>query len=826
MDYNDDWSILLRGHPIFLPNDDLATGAGTSAAAELSQATLAQNAYPGRRQTMLIKDTELIVAVKKELRVTSLKDAQLSKSMRKTYKVLHTPGLSFEIRQLAINPSGKLLAIAGSHEVAVVVLPRPGYMRLVSTNIDCKSIKVGQPYHGVSTSSPIAKIQWHPWGDSGSTLLVMTADGKLREYDISVDTEEPAQVVSFVPERKRSFNAFDESENEVVSFTLGKGRADWGPLTVYTVMKSGDVYAICPYLPQNASVPSSYLHALDCYVNAKQEYLAKYSSKEVQALSVLYDYQRKYINALLKQLPAGTNFPAPSRTATLHPPQTLKHLPRRQGPFLLQPAPRELPGSNYTDATDIVYLSFGSDGVRDEDNEKERLGLVLIASQDGKVDVCLDVDKVEARWDTSKTDEEWPMLAVYETVDLGLLDLLATQPPSVNLLEANHPVIFPDPIHDDTVYVYHAFGTHSLNFERILKIGDALRGDDDASLLDALEQRPSTDVRHIVSTFSIESMASHPVLAVAIPNDVYLAYSISVLTSAMHIASFSLNMRLESAADPPSKAADKEKESVDFLKPLPGPPAYVPFPGAKPYELPPILSQPVATRFSVDPAHKNKELRITPDTLRYLHQQVERFSSAIRDAQSAYKDALQRREMQLLELTRQTVKMQEIREKVETLKGTRQHETEERVKQLRDSQSALMGRLDAVLQAMMKRANPELTDQEKKWFDELKRMEAEVLGSGGHTSESLRARISQLQREIARLRPQLEAVRSKQTALVRASPEPTSTLGASQVSEFDQHFNKERTRIQKMQKELVNLAKALNHPITRPPSLSNSFSGN
>ena len=155
MDYSDDWSTLLNGHPIFLPKDDLAAGVGPSAATELSQATLAQNASPGRQQTMLIKDTELIVAVKNELRVTSLKEAQLSKSMRKTYKVctafnattlrvelrmqtLHTPGLSFDIRQLAVNPSGKLLAVAGSHQIAVVVLPRPGYMRLVPTNIDCK----------------------------------------------------------------------------------------------------------------------------------------------------------------------------------------------------------------------------------------------------------------------------------------------------------------------------------------------------------------------------------------------------------------------------------------------------------------------------------------------------------------------------------------------------------------------------------------------------------------------------------------------------------------------------------------------------------------
>lgn len=75
------------------------------------------------------------------------------------------------------------------------------------------------------------------------------------EYDISVDAEDPLQVVSFVPDRRRSsktFNATDATEREVASFTLGKGKADWGPLTIYAVMKNGDVYAVCPYMPKNA----------------------------------------------------------------------------------------------------------------------------------------------------------------------------------------------------------------------------------------------------------------------------------------------------------------------------------------------------------------------------------------------------------------------------------------------------------------------------------------------------------------------------------------------------------------------------------------------
>lgn len=74
----------------------------------------------------------------------------------------------------------------------------------------------------------------------------------------------------------------------------------------------------------------------------------------------------------------------------------------RQGPFLLQPSPRSLEDSEGGDTTDIAYLSF----LRDDDDEDagatERLGIVIVTHQDGKVDVCLDVEKVEARWESKQ----------------------------------------------------------------------------------------------------------------------------------------------------------------------------------------------------------------------------------------------------------------------------------------------------------------------------------------------------------------------------------------------------------------------------------------
>lgn len=125
-------------------------------------------------------------------------------------------------------------------------------MVLLSLLTFVRSLRIGTSYHSKSTSS-IAKADWHPWGAAGTTLLVMTVDGKLREYDVSFDPEEPQNTLDFVSEKKRgSYAAIDDSEREVASFTFGKGKADWGPLTIYALMKSGDIYAICPYLPENA----------------------------------------------------------------------------------------------------------------------------------------------------------------------------------------------------------------------------------------------------------------------------------------------------------------------------------------------------------------------------------------------------------------------------------------------------------------------------------------------------------------------------------------------------------------------------------------------
>ena len=106
------------------------------------------------------------------------------------------------------------------------------------------------------------------------------------------------------------------------------------------------------------------------------------------------------------------------------------------------------------------------------------------------------------------------MLAVYETIDFGLVSTLkdlSTIPPNfaplLDLLHGNHPTFLLDPLHDDTVYVYHAFGVHALDVAPVLQsLTSALRTDDeDDSVLKAgLEKSVMTNVQPILNTFSVE----------------------------------------------------------------------------------------------------------------------------------------------------------------------------------------------------------------------------------------------------------------------------------------------------------------------------------
>ena len=108
---------------------------------------------------------------------------------------------------------------------------------------------------------------------------MLTRDGLLREYSVNEDPQEPTQTIDFIASNSNSrdnkrntsgygmnsirspskrggggggFSADDINASRAVAFCFGEGKGDWGPLTIYGLMKNGDISAISPFLPKRS----------------------------------------------------------------------------------------------------------------------------------------------------------------------------------------------------------------------------------------------------------------------------------------------------------------------------------------------------------------------------------------------------------------------------------------------------------------------------------------------------------------------------------------------------------------------------------------------
>ena len=101
MDGDEDWNAFLKDHPIFTnakgkcvasANDDVSLELSLNTLPDFTADDLDGDVLTpsGRRQVMVIKDYDLILALGNEIRMASLGDAKLSRSgvpEQKTYKV-------------------------------------------------------------------------------------------------------------------------------------------------------------------------------------------------------------------------------------------------------------------------------------------------------------------------------------------------------------------------------------------------------------------------------------------------------------------------------------------------------------------------------------------------------------------------------------------------------------------------------------------------------------------------------------------------------------------------------------------------------------------
>jgi nucleoporin NUP82 len=360
-----------------------------------------------------------------------------------------------------------------------------------------------------------------------------------------------------------------------------------------------------------------------------------------------------------------------------------------------------------------------------------------------------------------QNETDLPVLAACETLNLGLAS--SFQPDQdCSSLDSNALNFVADPIYPEVVYIYHAFGVHSVS---LLPVLEAL------SLPAGSAQERHCVLQQELSTASLNNPnESLPVSGCALIRDVYLGYSLLMMTNTFQLVARERSL----AAEAPIPVLENPVRAVDEG------PAYLPLLSRPVFDLPSPFNKPLhnlsQTRFAVPPGESSA--RITATTLRFLGQTVEKLRSSIRDLTQVNSAVQQRFDTQCKELGRQLGKIAEATQLVEGNEDDLAA-LEGRLLQATTAQAELVRRLDSTLHRLRQSHVPELSEREKDWFEELSRFQTQV--DPDTHGKTLRARLDQARSQLHLLKDQIE----QRTTSEEADAGDMGQLGKSQLQRIE-----------------------------------------
>lgn len=168
----------------------------------------------------------------------------------KSFKTFKTsPEIDFSVRYIVFNRTGRTLAIAGDTGLVVVdLVPHLSTPSNSSGSVTvCRPSKVGGgKLFGKKSWNAlrILQVEWHPYSDTH--LGVLSTDGVLRLFDLSLDVEEAEQeyhLQAEIPSRPGP-----QPLARAVGFAFG-GEHLWDRFTVFILFSNGSIYVLCPVVP-------------------------------------------------------------------------------------------------------------------------------------------------------------------------------------------------------------------------------------------------------------------------------------------------------------------------------------------------------------------------------------------------------------------------------------------------------------------------------------------------------------------------------------------------------------------------------------------------
>ncbi|EWC46952.1 hypothetical protein DRE_03714 [Drechslerella stenobrocha 248] len=495
---------------------------------------VARKLFRSQKRTVVLRETELFVAQGREIRCADLKDMKVAtekgEDLANGYQSLELPNLDFDIAQMIKSADGEAIIVVGEFDVGVALLPAPGVIAPgARSKISLKYCKLGLPT--VTEKSRILRAIFHPLG-ARPCIVVLTEDAMLRIYEVEFNKEgssvEPTESLDLKHmlgiERGSSYLIDDV---DPASMCFGGVGSIWSMFTLYILMKNGEIFSICPFLPSKWMLDSDFMEELKYELQVNQEVrdspdpsipaIDKHNAKQIC-------FWIHEVSRLIRVQNLASNHDdfEEDTTGYVLPKPTLPEFeaPLLQGPYLFQPAPEETFDDDVF-ASDIARIGAA------------QYAVIAIAWSTGKVDLMLEFEGVGPRWHSSslkykKFNERthYPVISGYETIDITL-------PQATETSATVHPSLVVDINFPHILLLCHGFGVELLNLEdwmgRVSKVMD--QEDDEHAIEGALNNAGGTSIIHAIGAQKGGPSGAIPVLGSSLIYDAYLGYLLITATT-------------------------------------------------------------------------------------------------------------------------------------------------------------------------------------------------------------------------------------------------------------------------------------------------------
>ena len=675
------------------------------------------------------------------------------------------------IRQLLLSPKEKLMAIVTSHTVHIAILPKPDLLNAQHNHepLKLKTFTIGPTTHVLSQSS-IARVLWHPLGEGGNCLVTITTDAVVRLWEFNTENRWSADRPALAIDLKKLMLATSE-ENDVLPNRSGRNKvfssdaagmdvasacfggagygdeSPWSAMTLWIAMQGGDIYALCPLLPERWQPPSNLLPSLSTAIVENKA--SKIIKEERDAFATQqYENQFRWVHDLDSQEPflvPGESEQEPMIEIYRRPTE-LSPIARLQGPFQLFSEDFD----EILELTDIHVIAAkinddesnsDSDSISNSEKEDETLSVPLLnlMTKEGRVYVCLDLEGVEAQWlpqnaSTQTPPPPDPYLVVLEGLD--------TLKPGEDC-RSEWPTFSQDVVSPYSFFTTHSRGVYYFSFNPWLpSLEKELQSIDKSGMKFRLEifRNNLSTLRERILSFDHPADAD---LEPSIPacltmQDSDLGYFLLTTSNSQPFAAI--------LDQPDLPGAVYDIETSDFLPDITAHVANIPYP---PYQPSPAFYAPSSLPNFLDthvPARHKQitkgEIRLSTATLDIMTEAHRVLSRETHHLGVAAAD-LFRRCHQLLEVLRnQILKAGEVAERVDQVtgggvegllngiegKGRPGQVLEERLKRARVRQERLVERCEKLRKGVKGLRGRDLSGMEKEWVREVDGVGATVLG--------------------------------------------------------------------------------------------------